>query len=150
MLEQCAYAGPLMYRGKIMVWIKSRRSSARYCVSTRGPSLPQSPLSARVRKSCDLASPLSGLCFCVPCLCLGLSLISAPYLFSRSRVTCLRSWSPFFHTTNALWQQPPPPSKAFSSLRECLISQVCLQLKSLFVLPPFSLRLLSFIPNCDF
>lgn len=71
------------------------------------------------------------LCFCVSWLCLGLSLISTPYLFSRSRVTCLRSWSPFFHTTNALWQQQPPPSKAFSSLQECLISQVCLQLKTL-------------------
>lgn len=61
--NNCAYAGPLMCRGEIVVWIKSRRSSARYCVSTRGPSLPQSPLSARVRKSCDLASPWVGSVF---------------------------------------------------------------------------------------
>lgn len=125
------YTGPLMCRGEIVVWIKSRRSMTRYCASTRGPSLPRSPLSARVRGSCDLASPPEwALCFCVPWPCLGLSLISALYLFSRSRVTCLRSWSPFFHTTNALWQQQPPPSKAFSFPRECLISQVCLHLKS--------------------
>lgn len=52
-----------MYRCEIVVWIKSGRSSARYCVSTRGPSLPQSPLSARVRKSCDLASPWVGSVF---------------------------------------------------------------------------------------
>lgn len=55
--------GPLMCRGEIVVWIKSRHSSARYCVSTRGPSLPQRPLSARVSKSCDLASPLVGSVF---------------------------------------------------------------------------------------
>lgn len=61
------------------------------------------------------------------CLCLGLSLIFALYLFSRSRVTCLHWWSPFFHTTNALWQQQLPPSKAFFSLQGCLINQVWIQ-----------------------
>ena len=35
--------GSLKLQGKIVVWIKSRRSSARYCVSTRGPSLPGAP-----------------------------------------------------------------------------------------------------------
>lgn len=96
--------------------------------------------------------PEWAMCFCVPCLCLGLSLISAPYLFSRSRVTCLRSWSPFFHTTNALWQQQPPPSKAFSSLRECLISQVCLQLNSSFHPSPacYILCPLTLVYNYDF
>lgn len=54
---------PLMYWGEIVVWIKSRHSLARYCVSTRKPSLLQSPLSACVRKSCDLASPWLGSMF---------------------------------------------------------------------------------------
>lgn len=52
-----------MCRGEIAVWIRSRRSLARYCVSTRGPSLPRSSLSARVKRSCDLASPRVGSVF---------------------------------------------------------------------------------------
>lgn len=62
-LEQCSHAVPLMYQGEIVVWIKSKRSPARYCASTRGPPLPWSPLSARVSKSCDLASPWVGSVF---------------------------------------------------------------------------------------
>lgn len=54
---------PLMCRGEMVVGIRSRHSSARYCVSTRKPSLPRSPLSARVRESCDLAFPWLGSMF---------------------------------------------------------------------------------------
>lgn len=57
MPKQRACAGPLKCRGEIVVWIKSRRSSARYCGSARGLPSPRSPLSAHVRESCDLASP---------------------------------------------------------------------------------------------
>ena len=62
-LEQCSHVAPLMHWGEIVVWIKSRRSSARYCASTRGLPLPWSPLSARVSRSCDLASPWVGSVF---------------------------------------------------------------------------------------
>lgn len=139
MLKQCVRVRGL-WCTEVKLWFGLRAGVAGPGIvwAHEGRHCRRVPLSAHVRESCDLASPPEwALCFCGPWLCLGLSLISTPYLFSRSRVTCLRSWSPFFHTTNALWQQPPPPSKAFSSLQECLISQVCLQLKSLFSPCPF-------------
>lgn len=60
MLEQSEYAESLMYQGEIVLWIKSQHSSSRYCASTRDLSLLQSPLSARVRRSCDLSLPIEG------------------------------------------------------------------------------------------
>ncbi len=54
-----------LWCAEVKLWFGLRAgvARARYCVSTRGPSLPQSPLSARVRKSCDLASPWVGSVF---------------------------------------------------------------------------------------
>lgn len=131
---------------EVKLWFGLRPGVARPCIvwAHEGHHCRRAPCQHMLGRAVIWPSPEWALCFCVPWLCLGLSLISAPYLFSRSRVTCLRSWSPFFHTTNALWQQQPPPSKAFSSPRECLISQVCLQIKSSFCLSPSSLLAMSF------
>lgn len=47
-----------------------------------------------------------------------LFLIRGSLLFSRFRVTCLRSWSQFFHTTSGHWQRLLQPSRDSSSPQE--------------------------------
>lgn len=124
---------------EVKLWFGLRAGVARPGIvwAHEGSQCRGAPCQHALARAVIWSTPEWALCFC---LCLGLSLISAPYLFSRSRVTCLRSWSPFFHTTNALWQQQPPPSKDFSSLKECLISQVCLQqILSVLCLFPYTI-----------
>lgn len=89
---------------EVKLWFGLRTAVARPGIvwAHEGRHCRRAPCQHALGRAVIWPPPEWALCFCVPCLCLGLSLISAPYLFSRSRVTCLRLWSPFFHTTNAL------------------------------------------------
>lgn len=53
----CTDVRPLMHQGEIRVWTRSSNSLTMYCASTGELSLQHSPLSSRIRGSCDLASP---------------------------------------------------------------------------------------------